>query len=92
MNLDEAARQGILRVRKDVWAFADAYLRQDLLPNGGRGPWVHLFSRQEQEIIGEPTPQSILVPSEFGRRILDPRDDDYVPYTGPLDEADTWRS
>jgi len=52
-----------IRIRQPNWAEQSAYLRLSVLahPDGTRniGPWAHLFSRQTQALIGEPTPQVV---------------------------------
>ena len=84
MNLDEATQKGIARIRRPTWAFADSYLKLHLEQQADgtflRGPWLHLYSRTEQQLIGEPTPQTLLG--------LDDTTTDYEEYTGPADEAD----
>lgn len=78
MTLSEATKAGITRLRMPIWANPRAYGRIDIL-DGFMGPWFHLFDRQTQEAIGEPTPQTILVMQVEGQ---------FDPYDGQLDEAD----
>jgi len=81
MTLNEAARNGIARVRKEVWISPTGYLKIDLFPEGnGYGPWAHLYDRGVQEVLGESTPQDIL-----SFQIMDT---DFVPYYGELDAGD----
>jgi hypothetical protein len=79
MTLSEAAKRGISRLRKPVWADEKTYLKIDCLARGKRGPWVHLYSHAEQNANGAPTPQSVLGGDG---------NDDYEEYTGLLDPAD----
>ena len=81
MKLSEAAKAGIRRVRKAIWASPGAYLRIDIMPDGSHGPWLRLYDRPNQEAIEEPTPQQFLH--------LGDSDCDYEEYTGPKDTADT---
>ena len=60
MTLSEASQQGIQKLRKPQWV-TKAYLQIDLFPNGGHGPWGHLYDKETQQVIGEPTPQHVLV-------------------------------
>lgn len=80
MKLREAASRGISRVYLEEWAEPNCYLKIDILPDGSRGPWLHLFSPQAQKSIGAPTPQDFI---EFG----DPYDD-FLEYVGPLADED----
>ncbi len=79
MTAGEAAKHGIRRLRRPVWAHPEAYLRIDIL-DGRVGPWFHLYERKTQEVIGEKTPQTFIG--------LGDTTDDYEPYAGPLDPAD----
>ena len=84
MTLQEATEKAIERVRLPEWN-PQAYVRLDLfqLDNGTwlRGPWLHLYDRAGQCIFGMETPTDIIgVPCPDGA--------EYVPYEGPLDEAD----
>ena len=75
MTLQEAYIQGVERVRQPQWACSTTYLKLDLLPDS-LGPWGHLYDPEIQILIGEPTPQNILI-------IWD-KYDKYEPYTGPI--------
>lgn len=79
MNIKEATQKGICRLRRPMWVPDECYIKIDLIA-GGYGPWGHLFSRKEQAMIGEPTPQNFLV--------IGDATDDYEPYQGELDNAD----
>ncbi len=60
-----------------------AYMKIDIIQHPAArflGPWLHLYDRVCQQVIGEPTPQHTF---SIGDTI-----DDYEAYTGPLDEAD----
>jgi hypothetical protein len=81
MTLTEAAKRGIARLRRPHWSFQNAYVRQDLI-DGMVGPWLHLFSPDEQRIIGVDTPQTILRLGEIDT-------DDFEEYTGPLAPQDS---
>lgn len=84
MTISEAAKLGHKRIRRKIWGFPDAYLRITIFPNGSYGPWALLFSRTEQQLIGESTPQPPIL-------ILTEKATDWEPYTGKLDEADGGR-
>lgn len=80
MTLSEAAKAGICRVRRPMWADEKTYARLDLVGDGRMGPWLHLYSRAEQSAIGEPTPQEIMCVGDTT--------DDYEEYTGETDSDD----
>jgi hypothetical protein len=59
-----------------------AYIR--LLPvDEYIAPWAFLFDRQTQEVIGAPTPQTILILGAAHDYCTD-----FEPYTGELDKED----
>ena len=81
MTLNEAARLGIARMRKEVWVSKTGYIKIDLMPEGnGYGPWAHLYDRGIQEILKTGTPQDILT--------LQIHDTDFLPYYGENDHED----
>lgn len=82
MTLDQLTAAGIARFLRPVWADPAAYARIDLTPGGFRGPWMHLYDRRTQEAIGEPTPQHMPCVGDAT--------DDYEPYHGEPDPADTF--
>lgn len=81
MTLTEAAKAGISRIRRPMWADEKAYARIDLVGDGKLGPWLHLYDRGAQTAIGQPTPQDVMC--------IGDTTDDYVEYTGEIDPADT---
>ena len=81
MTAREAAQKNIRRVRLSVWRSPNAYLRLPPIKDGTlAGVWAHLFDRGSQQAIEVSTPQEVIM---FGDTT-----DDYVEYTGPLDEDD----
>jgi len=82
MTIREALDNKVARIRQPHW-IEEAYLKLDLLEGGFHGPWGHLYSRGEQQVIGEPTPQNFLVicMNQNG-------ENDFERYTGELDEED----
>lgn len=88
----ELSAQGhaYIRCRDAKWANPNAYIRLSVIRHNDirqLGPWAHLFDRQTQESIGEPTPQAVLTfqPPFNAAAFLS---GDYEPWTGPLDEAE----
>ena len=80
MTLAEAAKAGISRIRRPMWADEKAYARIDLVGDGMMGPWLHLYDRGAQSAIGEPTPQDVIA--------IGDTTEDYVEYKGEIDTAD----
>lgn len=81
-----------IRLRETAWANPQAYARFSVVRtyDGSRtlGPWMHLFDRLTQEVIGVPTPQVhlLVLDPDMTARVLE---EDHDVYTGPLDPADT---
>jgi hypothetical protein len=83
VTISEACREGVMRLRRPMWANPNAYMTITLIRQGDKlfyGPWSNLYDRRCQEAIGEPTPQKFLNVGDTT--------DDYVAYTGPLDPQD----
>lgn len=83
MTITDAVCKKIKRLRRPIWANANAYILLILHEVEGKnyfGPWYYLFDRTCQEVIGEPTPQQILAIADETA--------DYEEYLGPLDVAD----
>ena len=84
MTLNECIKKKIVRVRLNVWADPNTYLKIPIYKNGKTGPWYKLYERGTQEICDMPTPIGILS-YQFS---LDK--DEYEEYTGKLDRDDTY--
>lgn len=84
ISINQAVAQGITRLRMPRWAPTDAYLLLSII-DGKVGLWCKLYSRTEQQAIGEPTPQLFL-----SYNVADSGDcEAYEPYTGEKDVKDT---
>lgn len=82
----QAARMGIERLRRPIWANALDHLKIDII-DGELGPWLHLFAPFNQECNGR-DPVDILWPvSEFANVDAE----DLAPYDGPLPTSDEYR-
>lgn len=89
MTVPDAVRAGFVRWRSPNWRFPNCYIRLDAGPlnaDGERtvGPMAHLFSPDEQRLIGVETPQSFYWPGH-GATLLEGME----PYTGPIAAEDT---
>jgi hypothetical protein len=80
MTLLEAVKAGIIRVRRKTWITPTAYLKLGYDAQVGLYPVAHLYEREAQKSIGEPTPQ--VVNSD------DYWEDDYEEYKGLRDNHD----
>jgi hypothetical protein len=83
---------GYLRFHDPVWGNPEAYMRLAVVVTNGErhlGPWGSLFDRRTQEVIGEPTPQDILIVSKavFDTKAF--KEAELEQWTGALDPADT---
>jgi len=81
MTLLEAVKAGIIRVRRKTWITPTAYLKLGYDAQVGLYPVAHLYERETQKSIGEPTPQVV--------NSHDYWDDDYEEYKGVRDKDDT---
>ena len=79
ISINEAASQGIDRVRKPIWANPLDHLKIDIF-DGRSGPWLHLFRPFNKECNGR-DPVDVLVLQ------FDCNDSCYVVYTGPLPDS-----
>jgi len=81
----QAAKLGVERLRKPVWADPLDHLKIDIV-NGDLGPWAHLFAPFNQECNGR-DPVDLL-----WAIALDPDAKEFVPYDGPMPEAEEYLS
>lgn len=51
ISINQAAAQGIDRLRQPIWANAEDYLKIDII-DGKAGPWGHLYSPINEAING----------------------------------------
>lgn len=82
MTIKEAAENKIYRIRRPMWPEA-AYIRLLQASDKYISPWAFLFDRQTQSVIGEPTPQTILILGSAHDYCTD-----FEPYTGEPDKED----
>lgn len=60
ISVRQAAARGISKLRLDNWANPQDHFEFYLVPGGGVGPWVKLWS-PTNEPIGMPNPQTLLI-------------------------------
>jgi hypothetical protein len=79
ISLNEAAKWGIERIRKPIWATPEDHLKIDIV-DGKPGPWVHLFAPFNTECNGR-DPVDVLWILQWP----DSADvQEFEPYRGPL--------
>lgn len=70
ISINQAAAQGIDKLRQPIWASPDDYLKIDII-DGKAGPWGHLYSPINEAINGR-NPVDML--------LLEGRDDEcFIP-------------
>ncbi len=86
ISINEAAKQGICRLRKEVWSDPCDHLKLDLIGSeGGLGPWFHLYAPFNLRCNGR-DPVDILC-MQFD---LDCKE--WLPYEGPLPDSDEYKA
>jgi hypothetical protein len=78
ISLNTAAQTGIERLRKPEWANPLDHVKIDII-DGGRGPWVHLFS-PANDAIHKRNPVPLLEIEGGGLA-------QWLPYDGPLPDS-----
>lgn len=88
ISVNQAAAQGITRVRKPVWSNKFDHLQLDIV-DGKPGPWLHLWSPFNKVCNGrDPIDICHLISSFVGS--LDA--ECLEPYTGPLPDSDEYKA
>lgn len=78
ISINDAARLGIERIRKPIWANRFDHVKLDFF-DGQLGPWVHLWAPFNTECNGR-DPVDLL----WAFNPFDTATPEYVPYEGPL--------
>ena len=76
ISINQAAAQGIARLRMPVWAHPADHLRVDII-DGTPGPWIHLYSPFNESLNGR-DPVDVLWAQ------MDCDDEVWIPHDGPL--------
>jgi hypothetical protein len=87
ISLREAARRGVKRVRKPVWAHPFDHVDIDII-NGKPGPWLHLWCPFNEE-CNRRDPVHLFLDSQFVGNIDAPA---VLPYEGPPPDSAEYRS
>lgn len=87
ISIREAARRGVRRVRKPVWASPFDHVEIDII-DGKPGPWLHLWCPFNEECNGRDL-VNLLIMSPIVGDIDAP---EVIPYEGPLPDSAEYRS
>ncbi|MGI9485458.1 MAG: hypothetical protein ACR2RF_06160 [Geminicoccaceae bacterium] len=86
ISINEAAAQGIERIRQPNWSNPNDYLKIDIVEDKP-GPWLHLYSPINEPICKQKNPQDILWILEGGAEQADAKE--FVRYEGKIDPDET---
>lgn len=84
ISIKDAAKQGIARIRKPVWADPLDHIKIDILSDGTPGPWAHLYAPFNKACNGR-DPVDMLLMLDYEIR-------EYLPYEGPLPDSEEYRA
>jgi hypothetical protein len=85
ISLVEAARRGIERLRKPIWANPMDHVKIDII-DGRLGPWIHLYAPFNKECNGRDPVDLLIV------QVGDINAAELEPYAGPLPDSDEYRA
>lgn len=83
MNINEAAAQGIERLRRPIWSDPMDHIKIDII-DGRPGPWIKLYCPFNQECNGVDPVQCLTGDMD--------RVTDFDAYTGPLPDSDEYKA
>lgn len=84
ISIQQAAKQGIERIRRPSWADPMDHLKIDII-NDRPGPWLHLYGPSNNEINRRD-------PVDMLGLYYDLNLEEFVPYTGPLPDSEEYKS
>ncbi|WP_426106401.1 hypothetical protein [Massilia sp. TSP1-1-2] len=79
ISIDEAAAQGIERLRLPVWANPLDHLKIDIF-DGKPGPWTHLYAPLNKECNGHDPIDVLCLQVDYTAK-------SYLPYEGPTSDS-----
>jgi len=79
-SIKTAARAGIKRLRLPVWATLEDHITIDILEDGTPGPWVHLWCPANLAFNGRDPIDILRIHFNYDK-------EEYVEYTGPLEDS-----
>jgi len=82
ISMEDAAAQGIERLRKPIWANPLDHVKIDII-GGSLGIWFHLYCPFNKECNGRDPVSMLLMQMPDGTSSIK----EFVPYTGPLPDS-----
>lgn len=82
LTIDEAAAQGIERLRRPNWANPMDHIKIDII-DGKAGPWIHLYSIMNRDFNGRDPVNHLFIHVDR---------DGYLPYTGALPDSEEYKA
>jgi hypothetical protein len=84
LSINEAAAQGISRVRRPIWVNRKDHVKIDII-DGAPGPWTHLYCPFNLECNGRDPVDMLCISVDYDAKIFE-------PYTGPLPDSEEYKS
>lgn len=84
ISINEAAEQGITRLRKPIWANKMDHVKIDIVDNKA-GPWLHLCCPANTEANGRDPVDILGLGYDYGIK-------EFEPYEGPVFGSDEYNS
>jgi hypothetical protein len=84
ISINEAARAGIDRLRKPLWANPLDHLKIDII-DGELGPWLHVFAPFNKECNGRDPVDILIIQMDLDKP-------EYEIYDGPLPDSDEYKA
>jgi hypothetical protein len=84
ISINEAAEQGIERLRRTIWTMPEDHIKIDIV-DGKPGIWTHLYSPLNKECNGRDPFDILCMQIDYGERV-------WVPYQGPLSDSEQYKA
>lgn len=84
ISIADAAKRGITRLRKPIWASQMDHLRIDII-DGAPGPWTHLYCPINKACNGKDPVDLLCISVDYSAK-------EFEPYTGPLPDSEEYKS
>ncbi len=84
ISVTQAAKQGVARLRKPIWANKMDHLKIDII-DGTPGPWLHMYCPFNKECNGRDPVDILGIGSDYDAK-------EFEPYTGPLPDSDEYKA
>ncbi len=84
ISIRGAAKAGIARLRKPVWAHPCAHLKLDII-DGEPGPWTHLYDPFNMECNKRDPVDVLCISMDYDAK-------EWAPHTGPTSGSDEYKA